>query len=336
MTDQHEQVVPLFTPPLASLLAAAEQEKGGALTEIEVLGIRDQSACIMVDCKEAKAVEEKRGFVDVNPNNCWADWHRLRVELTGNGCLPKIVLCLLGDASFALHARTILEDAEIEYELSDHDDRMTFAFRSAAAGFGSALKNEDYDLIDEHESVLYVLSENLTEREAAAASDSFLHLGRALLQRGGIAIKCESSGTAHSKDSWCQLSEIAANPASSPLEIWSALFQAYVQYPVGGENDLYSCGMHLLGKPDFVISTDLLARVEANAGSPPQPASLLFGSFASYLLDQCSVGGFSSGQAFRPNLKWPSLGVVWEACSRWEEDDFFFNPFGLWRFKEML
>jgi len=213
---------------------------------------------------------------------------------------------------------------------------MVPAFKAVAKGLGSTLTDAVYKQIASHETVLYVLSGNLTEREAPAGSDEFLHLGRKLLELGGIAIKCDSSGTAHSKESWSEFSKTAADDSSSARDIWTALFAAYVQYPIGEEDDLYTCGMHLLGKPDLVISSDLLGSVKVEAASPPQLANLLFSAFGLYLLVECREGSFCSGHTFRPDRTWPRMRVVWEECSRYEEDDFFFNPFGYWRFTRLV
>src|SRR5262245_41012963 len=96
-----EQLVPVFIPPLALVLARAEQAKGSALTESEVLRVRDNASCVMMDANDAKNMTTSRSFHDVNPENCWADWHRLRVQLTGKGFLPKIILCLVGRKGYA-------------------------------------------------------------------------------------------------------------------------------------------------------------------------------------------------------------------------------------------
>jgi hypothetical protein len=63
-------LVPTFIPPLAMLLARAESSKGGRLTESEILRIRDDAACIMMDPEDAAKMAETRGYRDVEPENC--------------------------------------------------------------------------------------------------------------------------------------------------------------------------------------------------------------------------------------------------------------------------
>ncbi len=77
--------VPLFVPALAHLLREAELAKGSPLTRAEVLQVRDQGACMMVRGSVALEMEEKRGFRDIDPENCWEEWQALRQALAGEG-----------------------------------------------------------------------------------------------------------------------------------------------------------------------------------------------------------------------------------------------------------
>src|SRR6185369_17709765 len=91
-----EPLIPVFVPALANVLALAEKNKGSPLSAAEVEAARDKSVCIMMPTLEAAEMDQSRGFIDVNPENCWADWHRLRTQMVG-GYLPKIILCIPGD-----------------------------------------------------------------------------------------------------------------------------------------------------------------------------------------------------------------------------------------------
>ena len=75
------QLIPVFIPALAVLLAQFEREKGAPLTEEEVIGIRDNGACIMMTLEHAQALSEKRGY-DINPHNVWAEWQQMRTEIS--------------------------------------------------------------------------------------------------------------------------------------------------------------------------------------------------------------------------------------------------------------
>jgi len=57
------------------MLARTEQENGAALTEDEVLQIRDRWGGMVMTDEHARALEEKRGYVDI-----WQSWLRLLAD----------------------------------------------------------------------------------------------------------------------------------------------------------------------------------------------------------------------------------------------------------------
>jgi hypothetical protein len=324
MPDE-KKLVPNFMPPLALMLANAERTKGGPLTEAEALKLRDKSPCIMMEATDIRTLDASRGYRDVNPENIWADWHRLRAQITGNGCLPKIVLCIPGDADFRAACGPFLEAEGVEHEFRPRDDGMQRAFQVASMTRPS-LTEDDLAHIGRHGTVLYVLSKNVTAAEAPAASKEFLRLGRRLLDAGGIAVKCESAGIAHSKARWTELAELSEKKEA----LWTALFRAMVVVLIGSKADFYSCGMHLLGKPDLIIAKSSIA---ARPGeSAVTTAATLFRVFAMYLLEECPNGEFTSGHIFSIGRDEPRYRLTWEPCAGFAEDSFFFNPFGLLRF----
>lgn len=333
-TDPAQSLVPCFIPPLALILAHAERAKDAPLAEDEVTQIRDDATCIMMEPADAAQMEQKRGFRDVNPRNCWSDWHRLRVEMTGRGYLPKVVLCLPGPADFRDRCATILKDAKVEYEFRPHDERMAGAFRATALRVDPSLSEEDLERIIRHATVLYVLSENFPSRGGTEACHKFLRLGRQLLEAGGLAVKCESSGIAHSRARWIELAEQAGSRRddSHGAALWSALLRAYVQLPIRSRPDLYSCGMHLLGKPDLIVNEATVVGATGSQTGDGREAADLFGVFAMYLLSECPEGAFGSGHTFSIGPASPRYRVTWEPCIGYDEDDLFFNPFGRWRF----
>jgi hypothetical protein len=319
-----DKLQPVCVPPLATVLAAAAQKKRLRLTGPEVLALRDQAAAIAMNASEAAKLEASRGYRDVNPEDPWADWHRLRVEFTGDGCLPRIVLCLAGD-NLACHT-TALDAAGIEHDLRGRDDRMEAAFRASSFGL-SSVGPKELERVGGHTEVLYVVGKNTTAKQAPEFALELLNSSAAILAAGVPAIKCESSGIAHSAGRWIELAREAAEPGFVRC---SALFRAYVQLPISDPRDLYSCGMHLLGRPDFIVSHAAIA--DAYPGQPSAMAvSDLFGTFGLYLLDECPAGDFRSGNTFRARSDAPRFRVIWEECTGYEEDDFFFNPFGRWR-----
>jgi hypothetical protein len=80
--DQPEdRLIMVVMPSLVSLLWRREKEKGSPLTEQEVLEIRDTAPAIALPPEGLAAVEEGRGYRDIDPNNCWPEWQRSRLEL---------------------------------------------------------------------------------------------------------------------------------------------------------------------------------------------------------------------------------------------------------------
>jgi hypothetical protein len=268
-----------------------------------------------MDPADAAKLAAERGFRDVEPEDCWADWHRLRVELTGNGFLPKLVLCMLGDAGFGERAAAILGQEGIEHEVQPRDPRMPRAFAASAFRVDPSFTPDDDAAIAQHESVVYFLSENFGAGAALEVTRRMLGLAGQLFEVGGTAMKCESSGIAHGRARW--LEHIQSGDVA-------ALLAAFVSYPIGDGNDLYSCGMHLLGRPDLIVSDQVV--------SDAHTAAALFATFSQYLLLECTPGQFASGHTFRVDDDAARHVVRWEPCTGYDEDDFFFNPFGRYRF----
>ncbi|KNC11539.1 hypothetical protein AC790_13285 [Pantoea sp. RIT-PI-b] len=70
----------VFVPSLISLLLSKAEEKGSPLTEEEVLVIRDNATAISVDAHTALSMSESRGYRDIDPEYCWAEWLAFRSD----------------------------------------------------------------------------------------------------------------------------------------------------------------------------------------------------------------------------------------------------------------
>jgi hypothetical protein len=68
----------VFVPSLAALLTRAEQLKGAEVTCEEVFRIRDNCNVVVTPAGAARAMEEKRGYADLDINDPWNDWLRLQ------------------------------------------------------------------------------------------------------------------------------------------------------------------------------------------------------------------------------------------------------------------
>jgi len=76
------QLIPVFMPALVVLLHNLERKKGSPLTEQEVLDIRDKGVCMMMRVEHAIALDEKRGYNDIDPQHVWEQWQEARARLT--------------------------------------------------------------------------------------------------------------------------------------------------------------------------------------------------------------------------------------------------------------
>jgi hypothetical protein len=70
-------LVLVFIPSLAALFTRAEQLKGSSLTRAEVVSIRDRCTAVALTAQAARALEERRGYADLDPRQPWEGWLRL-------------------------------------------------------------------------------------------------------------------------------------------------------------------------------------------------------------------------------------------------------------------
>ena len=80
--SEHKLVL-TFVPPLITVLLFREKSKGSPLTEQEVLEIRDQAIVIALPKEAALQLAERRGYQDIDPDHCWEQWQRARIDLNG-------------------------------------------------------------------------------------------------------------------------------------------------------------------------------------------------------------------------------------------------------------
>ena len=76
--DTEDPVVPVFIPALVALLLRAEQLNGSPLTRNQVVAIKDNATCMSVRASVKAAMEEKRGYRDLDPERCWEEWLQFR------------------------------------------------------------------------------------------------------------------------------------------------------------------------------------------------------------------------------------------------------------------
>jgi len=80
--SEKEELIIYPVPSLVAILLNREEAKGSPLTEEEVVQIRDTCEAVALPIDVARQVDEARGYLDIDPENCWEEWQRVRKELT--------------------------------------------------------------------------------------------------------------------------------------------------------------------------------------------------------------------------------------------------------------
>lgn len=113
MSQQNDELTPVFVPALITVLISAEDQKGSPLEYEEVIEIRDNGSCIMMELKDEQALTESRGYADINPENCWFEWQMARRELNRKPDLDP-------GPSFAQ-----IQGSDLEYQQTIQDAKNT-------------------------------------------------------------------------------------------------------------------------------------------------------------------------------------------------------------------
>lgn len=227
---------------------------------------------------------------------------------------PRIVLCVLHDRPEVIEALcadsgTYTYDAQ--YSDTGPDERMPRAFDCSWDRVRPSATAEDTAAILHHRNVAYAVSRFITPGTARQiAADGLSLIARAFAE-GARAVKCDSSGIAHGRAAWLELAS-RRDPES--------LYFSYVRRPLGENLHMYSCGMHLIGLPD----TEVL-------GFSDREAARIIDLFSLYLLTEEGHRTVQSGHTFACSQHDPTLSIAKVASDRYDEDEFFYNPYGLWR-----
>jgi hypothetical protein len=73
-----EPVQPVALVPLVDVLRALERKNGRPLTEAEVRDVRDHATFIALTPSNAKALAQRRGYADLDPERIWEEWQARR------------------------------------------------------------------------------------------------------------------------------------------------------------------------------------------------------------------------------------------------------------------
>jgi hypothetical protein len=190
-------------------------------------------------------------------------------------------------------------------DVYEHDPGLQKAF--AVSGRGLIVETE-LEAIGKHTYTLYVKGPGGTINAAL----SMMELGVQLLKAGGLAVKVETAGLAHSAQRW---QEFAARGLDGLCEAYTVLMQE--------QNTYYSCGMHNFGLNDVLV-TDTITLQEADH---------LLKNFLMYtVLEQPAL---QNGHTFRIDALSPYYRLTHQEDIIHPSDDPFHNPFGLWHLRRI-
>ena len=236
------------------------------------------------------------------------------------------VMCVVGaDLDLDKCAEIVAEvggpgfDLDADYSQRGPDPRMAEAFEVSADLVVPSFTDEDRAAVAEHQAVAYILGPSAASYEGFAVTRRMLAVIAALLQNGGTAAKSESSGIAHGRDRWLHLASVAA-AANDRAGQAPPLYAAFVRRPLSSGLVYYSCGLHLMGEAD----------VEITAADDDRGLEWMDG-LARYLLIDRGSARIRDGDTFGLQADSPRRVLRHRACTRYRDDDLFYNPWGYWR-----
>jgi len=171
------------------------------------------------------------------------------------------------------------------------------------AGQGK-ISNEILERLREHTSVVYLHF----PLDFPNQRERVLKFTQIIQRLGGIAVKVESSGVAHSWERWFALL------SGTPFDFYCSAVVL-----IGDQNYYYSCGMHLFGLPECEVSRSM----------PIDKAADLMNRFNFWqILEHPKI---SQGHTFSVNPTSPHFRLGLEQDNRHDKQDLFYNPHGIWR-----
>lgn len=243
--------------------------------------------------------------------------------------IPRHVICVLGnwrnlDELDAIVRQKGFAGFELDREFSQlsPDDRMMVSFDESYDRVSPSMSEEDWNAVQTHSTVAYVLSPPIRKDHAADISGRALLLTAALLRGGGVAAKGEGAGIAHGRTRWLELAEqfAQAREDGDTLAEGATLYWAWVRRPLIDDDEgvYYSCGMHLLGEPDAEIGSSL----------DLTDALKWMDLLGIYLVGDRPTRPLKDGEGFHLKDEGHRRVMRFRTCERYEEDGFMFNPYG--------
>ncbi|MEK6347288.1 MAG: hypothetical protein V4764_07395 [Burkholderia sp.] len=224
-------------------------------------------------------------------------------------CIPSswetradLISSLIDADTGYLFAGGILMERESQAAFRLHfeiaDEHMASAFHAAGPHWRGS---SEMAAIAQHKSVVYVVDEG----GSRIRIEALMAAGAALIDAGGLGVKVESSGVAHSPAQW---RDYVAN-----VHLLSA-YRAFVV--TVGSDAPYTCGMHNFGMKDV--------RLPAGIPNAAELASL----FSWYLFSE--EPDIRPGHTFSAAADAPKFRVVEAEGVEYAADSLFVNEFGTW------
>jgi hypothetical protein len=237
---------------------------------------------------------------------------------------PRHIMCLLGNWKSIEEVHAVVSaigkgfELDREFSILKNDDRMKKAFEASADRVVPSMQAEDWAAIEKHTAVAYVLSP-LIERDKSVqlAVQAMVVMSNLLRAGKAVALKHDTSGLAHGKARWLELFDKAK--ASKGEDVFAPMIEAAVRRPIADKQALYSCGAQLLGVRDVEVVGEKDERKAAQMMDQLINAQLRAGYNA------------PAPESMRLGMSGKAAPIVVTRTKRYEEDDFFYNPYGYLR-----
>ncbi|MFT7640192.1 MAG: hypothetical protein ACI9G1_001932 [Pirellulaceae bacterium] len=266
--------------------------------------------------------------------------------------LPRIILCAPGqwksvDEVWADLGRDGLEGVEIE--IQEVDPRIETAFDASRCPWEIPFGDHELNAIGTHSSVLYALSPDYDSEDAFRWCNAMSMLAGQLFVAGAAGIKCDSSGITHPLESWKETlqnmesalkmleSDDEEKRATGHVRLWVLAYRTYIQGPMWDGVQFHDCGMHLLGGAGTIISDEIATQAFGNSDENRfAGVTELIEAFSLYQLVESGDSELKSGDTFRADDDGPGFIVELEADEFVDAENYLNNPYGRWRFTEVI
>jgi len=159
---EEEKLIVFCIPSLVATLISREREKGSALTEEEVIEIRDNAPAKRLTLAEARAVEARRGYHDIDPERCWEEWQVARLQFQDKDSEEE------GEQEVDVSAPPTADSGDGESQLIVFIDPSLIGLLFAREQEkGSPLTEEEVLEIRDNSAAIVLVPEDVREREAA-------------------------------------------------------------------------------------------------------------------------------------------------------------------------